>query len=75
MERIVGTTARFEARERAVENGSTPSKMMAVQKNLEDSKSSSGVNGRIRLTETGRLQNERSKNFGGVPTSQKKGCQ
>jgi len=52
IERMEGTTARFEARERAVENGSTPSKRIAVQKNLEDSKSSSGVNGRMRLTET-----------------------
>jgi len=52
-ERMEGTTARFEARERAVENGSTPSRRIAVQKNLEDSKFPSGVNGRIRLTETG----------------------
>ena len=53
MERIVGTIARLEARERAVENGSTPSKRTAVQKILEDSKSLPDVNGRIRLTETG----------------------
>jgi hypothetical protein len=53
MERIVGTTARLEARELAVENGSTPSKRTAVQKNLEDSRSFPDVNGRIRLTETG----------------------
>ena len=52
MERIVGTIARLEARERAVENGSTPSRRTAVQKNLEDSKSLLDVNGRIRLTET-----------------------
>ena len=52
MERVEGTIARFEARERAVENGSTPSKMIAVQKNLEDRKSPSGVNGRMRSTET-----------------------
>lgn len=52
MERIVGTTARFEASERAVENGSTPSKIIAVQKNLEDGRSPSGINGRIRVTET-----------------------
>ena len=56
-EKIVGITARLEARVRAVENGSTPSKRTAVQKHLEDSRSVSGVNGRIRLTETGRFQN------------------
>ena len=48
----MGTTARLEARERAVENGSTPSKRTAVQKKLEDSMSPPDVNGRIRLTET-----------------------
>lgn len=57
MERIVGITARLEARVCAVENGSTPSKRTAVQKDLEDSKSVSGVNGSIRLTETKTLQN------------------
>ena len=48
----MGITARLEARERAVENGRTPSKRTAVQKNLEDSKFPSGVNGRTRSTET-----------------------
>lgn len=52
MERIVGITARFEAREGAVENGSTPSKRTVVQKNLEDTRSPSGAKGRIRLMET-----------------------
>jgi hypothetical protein len=46
--------ARFEAREGAVENGSTPSKSVVVQKNREDTKSPSGANGRTRLTETER---------------------
>lgn len=74
MERIVGTTTRFEARERAVENGSTPSKRIAVQKNLEEGKSPSGVNGRTRPTETGESLELLIKNFGGALTSQKKGC-
>ena len=52
MERTVGIIARLEVRERAVDNGSTPSKSTEVQKNLEDSKSPPDVNGRIRLTET-----------------------
>lgn len=54
MERIVGTTVRFEAREGAVENGSTPSKRIAVQKVREETKSPSGASGRTRVTETGR---------------------
>lgn len=74
MERIEGTVARFEARERAVENGSTPSKRIAVQKHLEDSKSRSGVSGRIRLTETRETSESTIKRFGGdARTSQKKG--
>jgi hypothetical protein len=75
MERIVGTTTRFEARERAVENGSTPSKRIAVQKNLEEGESPSGVNGRIRSTETEEsLERLMKKVGGGALTSQKKGC-
>ena len=54
MERTAGTTARFEAREEAVENGRTPSRRTVDQKNLEDTKSPPGVNGRITLTETER---------------------
>lgn len=73
MERIVGKTARFEASERAVENGSTPSNIIAVQKNLEDKRSPSGVNGRIRLTETGEDSEWAIEEFGGAQTSQKKG--
>jgi hypothetical protein len=53
MERIVGITTRFEESEGAVENGSTPSKKIVVQKNLEDTRSPSGVSGRTRVTETG----------------------
>lgn len=69
MDRIVGTTARFEARERAVENGSTASKRIAVQKNLEESKSPSGVNGRITLTETRAASESTNKEFGDALTS------
>ena len=60
MERIVVAIARFEASDCAVENGSTPRRRIAVQKNLEDSKSPSGVNGRIRLTETGKASETRA---------------
>jgi len=66
--------ARFEARERAVENGSTPSKRIAVQKNLEDNKSPSGVNGRTRLTETKETSESTIKGSGGgALTPQEKG--
>ena len=75
-ERIVGTTARLEARERAVENGSTPSKRTAVQKNLEDNKSPPDVNGRIRLTETRGASGSVIYGFGGgALTSQQKSSQ
>ena len=74
MESIVGITARLEARERAVENGRTPSKRTVVQKNLEDSKLPSGVSGRTRPTETRDASESTIWRVGDALTSQKKGC-